>query len=197
MLPMPDAEEAARRRGRLKALFILLVCAAPTIAAYLAFYVFPPDGRVNYGELIEPRPVPPLPLVALDGRPFSVSDLRGKWVLVHFDDAACAEACARKLFNMRQARIAQGREMERIERLWVVLDGGAPSPEVARVAESVRIARGEAAAIVGAFPAPESVRDHVYLVDPLGNLMLRFPRDADPRRMVKDLQRLLKVSRIG
>lgn len=194
---MPDADQALRRRGRLNAFFILLVCAAPTIAAYLAYYVWQPQGRVNYGELIEPRAVPAATLAALDGRPFAFSDLEGKWVLVHFDDAACVEPCPQKLFNMRQARAAQGREMDRIERLWVVLDDGVPAPAVARLTEDVRIVRGRGANLMEAFPAPESVRDHVFLVDPLGNLMLRFPRDADPRKMMKDLQRLLKVSRIG
>jgi cytochrome oxidase Cu insertion factor (SCO1/SenC/PrrC family) len=193
---MPD-DDAARRRGRLKAFFILLVCAAPTIAAYLAFYVWQPAGRVNYGELIEPRPLPAASLVTLAGGPFAVADLKGRWVLVQFDDAACAEPCPQKLFNMRQARVAQGREMDRVERLWVVLDDAAPAAEVARVAEGVHLVRGKGTNLMAVFPAPESVRDHVFLVDPLGNLMLRFPRDADPRRMMKDLQRLLKVSRIG
>jgi cytochrome oxidase Cu insertion factor (SCO1/SenC/PrrC family) len=196
-LAVADTEDAQRRSGRLKAFFILLVCAAPTIAAYLAFYVWQPQGRVNYGELIEPRPVAPLALFAADGRPFSFADLRGKWVMVQFDDAACAEPCSQKLFNMRQSRLAQGREAERIERVWVVLDDGAPPADLARLLEDVHVVRGRGAGAMAGFPAAESVRDHVYLVDPLGNVMLRFPRDADPRRMIKDLQRLLKVSRVG
>lgn len=198
VLAVPEAaDDAQRRRGRLKAFLILLVCAAPTVAAYLAYYVWQPQGRVNYGELIEPRQVSALPLGTIDGRPFSLGDVRGKWVMVQFDDAACTQACTQKLFNMRQSRLAQGREADRIERVWVVLDDGPLSPELARLTEDVRMVRGRGAGAMAQFPAPESVRDHVYLVDPLGNLMLRFPRDADPRRMIKDLQRLLKVSRVG
>jgi cytochrome oxidase Cu insertion factor (SCO1/SenC/PrrC family) len=193
----PESEDARRRRGRRNAFFILLVCAAPTIAAYFAYYVWQPQGRVNYGELIDPRPVAAAPLSGADGRPFSFADLKGKWVLVHFDDSTCAEPCPQKLFNMRQARIAQGREMDRIERVWVVLDGGAPSAELARLTEGVRMVRGRGSDAIAGFPAAESVRDHVYVIDPLGNLMLRFPREADPRRMMKDLSRLLKVSRVG
>ncbi len=194
---VPDPDEVQRRRGRLKAVFILLVCAAPTVAAYLAFYVWPPQSRLNYGELIEPRPVATASLATLDGRAFSLADLRGKWVMVQFDDASCAEPCSQKLFNMRQSRLAQGREADRIERVWVVLDDGVPSAELARLTEDVRLVRGKGTGLMGEFPAPESVRDHIYLMDPLGNLMLRFPRNADPRRMIKDLQRLLKVSRVG
>jgi cytochrome oxidase Cu insertion factor (SCO1/SenC/PrrC family) len=194
---MPEPDDARRRRGRLNAFFILLVCAAPTIAAYLAFYVWQPQGRVNYGELIDPRPVAAAPLAAADGRPFSFADLRGRWILVHFDDAACAEPCPQKLFNMRQVRVAQGREMDRIERVWIVMDDGVPPAELARLTEGVRLVRGRGTDVMGGFPAAESVRDHVYVIDPLGNLMLRFPREADQRRMMKDISRLLKVSRVG
>jgi cytochrome oxidase Cu insertion factor (SCO1/SenC/PrrC family) len=189
--------EAQRRSGRLKAFFILLVCAAPTIAAYLAYYVWQPQGRTNHGDLIEPRPVAAAAFTAADGRAFSLADLKGKWVLVQFDDAACGEACARKLFNMRQSRLAQGREMDRIERVWVVLDAGATNPEVAKLVDDAHVVRAKDSGVMAQFPAPESVRDHVYLVDPLGNLMLRFPREADPRKMMKDLSRLLKASRVG
>lgn len=194
---MPDSDDARRRRGRLNAFFILLVCAAPTVAAYLAYYVWQPQGRVNYGELIEPRPVAAAPLAGADGRPFAFADLRGKWILVHFDAAACADPCPQKLFNMRQARVAQGREMDRIERVWVVMDDDVPPAALARLTEGVRVVHGRGSDVISFFPAAESVRDHVYLIDPLGNLMLRFPRDADPRRMIKDLSRLLKVSRVG
>ena len=98
---------------------------------------------------------------------------------------------------MRQSRLAQGREMDRIERVWVVLDAAAPSPAVERLTDEVHVVRGQGPNVMAPFPAAESVRDHVYVIDPLGNVMLRFPRDADPRRMMKDISRLLKVSRVG
>jgi hypothetical protein len=191
------AADAQRRSGRFQALFILAVCAAPTLAAYFAFYVWPPQGRVNYGELIEPRPVAQLVRGTESAGAFSLADLAGQWVMVQFDDGECADACRQKLFSMRQSRLAQGREADRIARVWVVTDGGTPAPELGRLTEDVRLVRGAGAQAMAGFAAPESVRDHVFLVDPLGNLMLRFPRDADPRRMMKDLQRLLKVSRAG
>ncbi len=194
-LPVPDP--GPRRRGRLKALAILLVCAAPTLAAYLAYYVWPPQGRVNYGELIEPRQVPATALAGVDGKPFSLADLKGKWVLLQVDDGACREACEAKLFNMRQSRLAQGREMERMERVWLLSDEAPPGEQVARLTEGMRIARASGSPVLQAFPAEASVKDHIYLIDPLGNLMLRYPKDADPRKMIKDLARLLKVSRIG
>jgi hypothetical protein len=192
-LSAPDA----RRRGRLKALFILAVCAAPTIAAYLAYYVWPPERRMNYGELLEPRPAPSGALTTLDGRAFALADLKGKWVLVQVADGRCEAPCQAKLFNMRQTRLAQGREMERIERVWLLADDALPSAEVAPLADGVRIARAKGSAVLQALPAEGSAQDHIYVVDPLGNLMMRFPRDADPKRMMQDIARLLKASRIG
>jgi hypothetical protein len=162
-----------------KLVLVALVCIAPLILGTLAwFYGWSPGKAGNYGELIAPR--------ALAGAPFDA--LRGKWVLVSFDAAACDAYCERKLYFMRQLRRAQGKDIERVERLWVLTDAGAPRPELLAAIEGTRIAPSSDAAF-----SP----DHIYLVDPLGNLMLRFPRDPDPSKMLKDLQRLLKYSRIG
>ena len=162
-----------------KLLLIGAVCLAPVVAGW-AIYLsgWRPSATGNYGELIPPRP--------LAGAPFEW--LRGKWVLVMFDTAACDVYCERKLYFMRQVRRTQGKDMERIERLWAVTDGGKPRPELLAVIEGTHVVN---------FKDPSFSPDYIYLVDPLGNLMLRFPRDPDPSKMVKDLQRLLKASRIG
>jgi hypothetical protein len=192
----PDQDVRARRRARVVVGAIALICALPIVAALIAYFVFPPAGRVNYGELLPPEPLPAVQLVQRDGRPFALGDLRGKWVMLQADRAHCPAACETKLFNMRQTRLAQGREMERIERVWLLLDEGQPAPAIARLYEGAVLVRDPNRMFTRSLPAAE-VRDHIYLIDPLGNLMLRFPRDADPQRMIKDLARLLKTSRIG
>jgi hypothetical protein len=167
---------------RLKLLLLFLACAAPFILGWGAWHFGWGTGQPgNYGELIEPR--------LLQGPAFEAA--RGKWLLVSFDAAACDAHCEKKLYYMRQVRTAQGKEQGRIERLWILTDAGTPRPQLAAAFEGTRIARGE----TDAFPG--NPVDHVYLVDPLGNLMMRFPRDPDPSRMLKDLQRLLRYSRIG
>lgn len=159
------------------------MCAAPFVLGWAFWYFGWATGQGgNYGELISPRP--------LSGAPFQ--ELRGKWVLVTFDGAACDSYCEKKLYFMRQVRKAQGRDESRLERLWVITDAGAPRAQVVAAIEGTRIA---AAPKPDAFPG--NAVDHIYLVDPLGNLMLRFPRDPDPSRMLKDLQRLLKFSQVG
>jgi hypothetical protein len=167
---------------RNKLVWVAAVCIAPFVlgtAAYLLRWT--PGTAANYGELIAPRPL---------SAP-ALAPLRGKWVLVAFDAAACDAYCERKLYFMRQARRAQGEGASRVERLWVLTDGAQPRPELLAAIEGTRLARFPAAEFPGA------AADHIYLVDPLGNLMMRFPREPDPARMIRDLQRLLKYSRSG
>ena len=171
-------------KPRVTLLLIALACAAPVILATLAYYLgWAPGGTGNYGELIPPR--------ALAGPP--LEKLKGKWVLVSFDGAACDAYCEKKLYFMRQTRRAQGKEQLRLERLWLLTDPGQPRAELLQAIEGTHVA--PAGDLARAFPGAPA--DHIYLVDPLGNLMLRFPRDPDPKKIIKDLTRLLKYSRVG
>jgi cytochrome oxidase Cu insertion factor (SCO1/SenC/PrrC family) len=166
---------------RLKVGLVFALCAAPFVLGWLAYQWHWVPGRTgNYGELIAPR--------AVAG---PLAPLRGKWVLVTFDAAACDAACERKLYVVRQVRRAQGKDMERIERLWVVTDAGRPRPALLAAIEGAHVSAD--GALVKAFPDTAAI----YLVDPMGNLMLRFPPDPDPSKMIKDLQRLLKYSGAG
>jgi len=178
-------------------LAIAALCLAPFIAALIAYYYWQPQGSMNYGELIPARPLIDPPLRHLDRRAFRLSELRGRWILLQLDEADCAAACKAKLYNMRQVRLAQGREMERVERVWLILDESPLETQLMREYDGTRMLRAGGSALTAEFPPPAGVRDHIYLIDPLGNLMLRFPKDADPRKMHKDLARLLRASRIG
>src|SRR5712671_5672170 len=194
--PVARAAEAARRRGRRVALVILALCAAPTVTAWLAYFVWPPQSRLNYGELIEARAISDPELRTLDGSPFRLSQLRGRWVLLQIDSGTCAESCGKKLLFMRQARLAQGKDAERIERMWLLADTVLPDAAHLRDHQGLRVARAPGP-LLAEFPAARSPYYHIYLLDPLGNLMLRFPSDPDAQRMVKDLARLLRASRVG
>jgi cytochrome oxidase Cu insertion factor (SCO1/SenC/PrrC family) len=175
------------KRGRVKLVLLGALFATPVIAGWIVYAGGWVSGKTsNYGTLLGPQPLAAQPLAAV----------RGKWVLVQLDRAACDAHCEQKLYTMRQVRRAQGREMNRVERLWIVTDSGTPSPRLLAAADGMQIARGDAQ-LAAAFPAQRSASDHIYLVDPLGNLMLRFPRDPDPAQMIKDLQRLLKYSGFG
>lgn len=186
------------RRGRIKLLALAAFFALPVVAGYVAyFFDLAPGSTANYGTLLEARPLSDTPMQDMEGRPFRFADLRGKWILVQFDSGACAEYCERKLYFMRQVRKALGKDMSRVERVWLVTDARAPAPILLQAIEGTRLARTAGSRVAVEFPAESAAADHVYLVDPHGNLMMRFPRDPDPSRMLKDLQRLMKVSAIG
>ena len=171
-------------RPGLKLAAVFAFCAAPVALGWLAYeYRWISGETTNYGELLRPRP--------LDG---ALAPLRGKWVLVTADAAACSAACERKLYIVRQVRKAQGKDAERIERLWLVTDGGKPRAEVAAALEGGQLATPSSPLLQS---LPGVALESIYLVDPLGNLMMRFPAAADPARMIKDLQRLLKYSSFG
>jgi cytochrome oxidase Cu insertion factor (SCO1/SenC/PrrC family) len=178
-------------------LLIAALCLAPFVAAWIAYYFMQPGPAGNYGELIPARPLADPPLRHLDGRAFRLSELKGKWIMLQLDRADCAQACRAKLYGMRQVRLAQGREMERIERVWLILDDAPLDTVLMREYDGTRMLRAGGSSMLGEFPAAGGVNEHIYLIDPLGNLMLRFPRNADPDRIRKDLARLLRVSRIG
>lgn len=176
---------------------IAALCLAPFIAALIVYFYWQPQGGMNYGELIPARPLIDPPLRHLDQRTIRLSAFKGKWILLQLDQADCAAPCRAKLYNMRQVRLAQGREMERVERVWLILDEAPLETQLIREYDGTRMLRAAGSPIVAEFPPSGGARDHIYLIDPLGNLMLRFPKDADPRGMRKDLSRLLRASRIG
>ncbi len=175
------------RRGRLKLALLGAFFVLPMVAAWVIWrFELAPGVAGNYGTLLSPRPVP-IPALAA---------LKGKWVLAQLDSGACAAACERKHYFMRQVRRAQGREQGRVERLWLVIDSVAPAPALLAAIEGTVVV-GDGAAFAKAFPNERAITEHIYLVDPLGNLMMRFPPDPDPARVIKDLKHLLKFSGFG
>lgn len=186
------------KRGRFQLLLLVTVFLLPLVGSALAYlFGWSTGHRSNYGALIEPRAAPQSALATLDGGTLRLDVLQGKWVLLHFDAPACDARCERKLYTMRQARKALGRDESRIERVWILTGDGRPTPRLLRAIEGTRVLRPAAPAFAAAFPAPRDLRDHVFLIDPRGNLMLRFPPDPEPSLVIKDLQRLLKYSAIG
>jgi hypothetical protein len=201
---MPRLDVAAQRRtgaGRGKLLLILLACAAPVIASYVAYYVIRPEGRSNYATLIEPaREMPTaLPLVDLHGRAVSASTLRGQWLIVVAGPAECDSDCEKRLFAQRQLREMTGRERERIDKLWLVTDSEPIKPELLTAlaatpaTQVLRVPAAELGAWLAAAPG-ESLESHLYLVDPMGRWMMRAPVPLEPARFKRDIDRVLRAS---
>ena len=183
-------------------LLLALVCAAPVVASYLAYYVFKPSrGTTNYGAFVEPqRPIPDALMVTDEsGKPMKLASLRGVWLMIAADTSACDKACATKLYFMRQIRATQAGERQRIVTVWLRTDD-LPVPDAIKTAYAdTRMLIADPAAVAAWLPAEAGTRDtdHIYLVDPNGNLMMRFPKDPNPSKIKGDVTKLLKWSSIG
>lgn len=180
---------------RAKLVLLAALFALPIAASFIAYHLVRPEPTGNYGELIAPRPVTAQPFELADGGRFTFTQLAGRWILVASDSGACAAPCREKLSTLRQVRLALGRNASRVERVFVVDDLARPEPAQLRDFEGARVVltpRGLALPLGAA-----NDRAHIYLVDPRGNVMMRWPAAADRGRMLKDLQRLLKASQIG
>lgn len=205
-----DGSGARPRRSSFALYAALAVCAAPFLAAVLVYFMgWRPDGAgTNYGDLVQPqRSVPAaeqLQLTNLDGTPFDLRSLNGKWVMVSAHGGDCGDECAKKLYIMRQTHASTGKDIGRIERVWLILDDEPVPTVVIRAYEGTHMVRARADQVgsflalpQGADATPDALERHIWLIDPRNNLMLRFPENPDPASLRKDIGKLLHASRIG
>ena len=203
-MPPPALDDAAARRtqnGRLKMLLVLAVCAAPVIASYFTYFVIRPEGRTNYSELIQPqRPIPAdLPLAGLQGGVVKAETLKGQWLLVVVSAAACDATCEKHLWVQRQLRETLGRDKERVDKVWLIDDAGMPKPQALEGVTTnteATVLRVPARALAQWLQpaAGHALEDHLYIVDPLGNWMMRVPTNPEPAKLKRDIERLLRAS---
>lgn len=205
---MKSPPASPRRRGR----WVLLALAALFLSGLVASFViiqsgWRPGSTRNYGALVQPaRPIHDVTLLDLDGTPTPFSALKGKWTLLYFGAAECLKPCTDDLYKMRQVTLAQGDEAHRLQRVFVVTDSTAIDLLRYTLADypGTRVLRGTAETVrdlAAQFHVPAGGAldglHRVYVVDPLGNFMMSYPADADPRGMNKDLRLLLRASHIG
>lgn len=192
----------------------LLIMAAifigPMLLAYLLvnnMHYFGDFNTKNHGELIDPaKPLQNINLSRINGEEFKLSDLRDKWLMVYIGTAACDTKCSENLYKMRQSRLAQGGELTRIKRLYISIDG--------KPAESLQTVLAEHQGLDVVYGSPPQIEQvlkqfnlsqqavtnqtiGMYIVDPLGNLVMRYQTGFEAKGLVKDLSLLLKASYIG
>lgn len=203
-LPTPDsviAEQGARTRGgRWKMFLVFLICASPVVASYFAYYVVRPEGRRNFGALIDPqRALPDVVGTTLDRQAVNLQALKGQWLLVSVAPAACDAMCARHLYLQRQLREGLGKEKDRVDWVWLVSDAAPVADALKPALKDATVIR-IAAADLAQWLEPQkghALAEHLYLVDPLGNWMMRFPAGLDTQgapQVKRDLERLMRAS---
>ncbi|MEN9829784.1 MAG: hypothetical protein RLZZ80_1127 [Pseudomonadota bacterium] len=209
--PPPSTSTTKPTTSRRTLYLVIAVCLAPVVLSYVMYYGVRPEGRTNHGDLLSPQQTVTEVKTELLAKPeqesglldvikawpqddprhrFSqLGDFRGRWLMVWVGPASCDADCRDQLWQMRQVRLTTGRERDRVERLWLVTDGGQPT--LRDEEQGLWVAR------LQPNQPGEWMPNHIHLVDPLGNLMMRFPLKADPQGMKKDLMKLLKASRVG
>jgi len=193
------------RRSLLPLIAVLALSLAPVLAAVLAYYVpsLRPSEATNYGTLVEPqRPMPSaddLPLTTLDGQPFDLNRLKGRWILATADGAACPESCARKLFILRNSHASQGKNVERLVRVWFITDDAEVPQQVLDAYQGTVMLRVDPTRLTAylSTDAQTSLADPLWIIDPLGNLILHYPANADAVQFRKDVSKIVYNSRIG
>jgi hypothetical protein len=195
------AEPQQRKRGRWMLWLVLLVCASPLIASYFTYYVIKPEKRNNYGTLIDQRahPVPAMATTTLDGKPAGAGTVQGQ--VGHADGGArrlrrtpAASSCSR-CASCAPCRARNGPHRARLADHRQGAARHHDHPRIRRHPHAARRRRdGRGWLPADRAPAPA---DHIYMIDPLGHLMMRFPKDPEPRKVYKDIYKLLKASSVG
>lgn len=200
------AHELRARNLRTLALLAALFL-VPLVTAFFTYYGtgWRPAGRVNHGRLITPvRPLPAIALlrVRLDGAADAAAEgvvWRGRWSLVYLGDGGCDAACREALYVIRQTRLLLNNDMTRVQRVFLVTAGCCAREFLSREHPGLVVldAAGPAAqSLVREFSAADRTRT-VFIVDPLGNLILRYDARSDPHGLLEDLRKLLRLSHIG
>jgi len=197
-------------KGRKQLLLLMFFFAAPIILAIIMYNNMPeggPKNTKNYGDLVSPaRPLTDVSLVSESGKEFKFSDMHKTWVMIYIGSAECDKTCADVLYKMRQSRLAQRGEHLRIKRLYISTSGKAKASlkEVLKEHAGLEVVYGNAAEIntvLNQFKLENKAAvegaGRLYLVDPFGNLMMSYESDFDAKGLIKDVELLLKISRIG
>lgn len=195
--------------GRRKLLLLALVFLGPLAGAYALYYLsdWRPSGTVNKGHLLNPAlPLPKLALRTADGAPVAADALKRSWTLLYVGSSNCAEVCRKALYNARQVHTALGKEAHRVQGVYIATDAAALGPlqeflqaehQGLKLWTAELAARLELMVFFGGADMDPEAPGNIYVIDPLGNWVMYYLANDPPKGMLKDLKKLLRVSRIG
>ena len=214
MMKVKQVLSASRQRGFLSSrqglVLLGLMFMAPAFVAWVMHNSseqgWRPEGTTNRGVLVHPaRPLTLPAEMVIAGEPAN-DYLQGMWTLLYIGDADCDAVCNENLYKMRQVRTAQNEHMRRVQQLYLVRDEAVPAALQTLLDNeykglTVMLVTADQAEQIAPYFLIDGVSmqgaERVYIIDPLGNLMMYYPPDANPSGMLKDLKKLLKYSKIG
>ena len=203
---------AKLNKGRMTILLVFLTCALPIVAAFYLYFFDKPEGTNNYGTILDPQwDVATEVFKNINGDDFTMQQVADKWVLIQVINSDCDEVCQNTMYFQRQARASKGKEQGRIERVVFVTDDGPLETLLLRQFPDVHFVRASEDQLKSWLPLEQgivgnkgsadigTVHDHVFVADPLGHVMMRFPPNNTLQfdKFRKDVSRLLWASNIG
>jgi cytochrome oxidase Cu insertion factor (SCO1/SenC/PrrC family) len=202
-------EDLQQRRGQRQLLLLAALFFVPLAIAFWLYYGgsgWRPGGGTNKGDLVEPAvPLPEVALVRPDGSTTATDFLRGKWTVAYLGDGACDERCRKALYLSRQTRIALNKDMDRVQRVFLATSPDIDARFIATEHPDLQLALvgtdAGSQTLLAAFPALDGIAPaaagRLYLIDPLGNLVLSYAASAPDKALLTDIKKLLKLSHIG
>ncbi len=198
----------SRSANRKKFVAIVALFLVPLIASFVVYKTLPegyrPDSMANNGELLQPiHTLTAFNQLTTQGQSFGNKQIEKKWTLVHIISSTCEEDCSKMLYNTRQTRLLLSKNIDRVQRVAVLTDATQHST-MDRMWEShpdltvlLGLPDGMGSQILEVVAGAKSRPYSVFLIDPLGNVMMEFPQSLDSKLVLKDLKKLLKLSHIG
>lgn len=185
---VPPATPGRTRRSGRPALLLALLFAAPLVLAWLMYFGSPwrPPGHTNHGALIQPP------------RPLREAVFQGKWSLVYIGSGECDAACRNALYFMRQTHWGLGELAPRAQRVFLATGHCCAAELASAYPDLIQLDQSgpAGAALLAAFPS-DGRATTLFIVDPHGNLMMRYDSRAEPKGLLVDLKQLLQLSSIG
>jgi len=188
------SNEKVTRSRRTFIILILVILSPIVISSVLHRWNYRPGHTVNYGELLEVKPLQGTATNLEDNTIFRKRQLKDTWNLLIIDSGKCDGYCQEKLYIIRQVRLAQNVDKDNVQRIWLINDDIKPAPEIIDKYRGTKLVFARGKDLLNEFPFVNNREDHIYVIDPMGNLMMRYPKDPDPKKMIGDLKRLLKLS---
>ena len=184
------AAPSARHKGRWILLAIVAIGVLPLLAALYFRYVSAPEVKPTVGQPLVPVPLPFDLLQRKDGAVLAHPEVSGKWLVIFAAPGGCDERCQHALYLTRQARTAQGRNMLRIDRLWLITDGATPVAGLIAAHPDLVLIKATDAKVLQLLGGSES--RHINLVDRRGLLVFRYADDPEPKAFIRELGKLIK-----
>ncbi|MDH5473814.1 MAG: SCO family protein [Gammaproteobacteria bacterium] len=194
------------KKSRATLWIMIILFGLPYIAAFY-FYFYADElelGQTNYGHLISPvRQISDISLKRIDNSNFTFSEMKGTWILVSIGNSSCQKSCLDNLYKMRQIRKAVGEDRTRIQRVFLLTESSNIEsfnrllPDYTGMEVMIPGNENYNQLISSFSLSGEPTEDGIYIIDPMGNYMMAYPKDADAEKILKDIRRLLKVSKIG